>query len=158
RDKSPTVTHGVSEVSELAADLRLALPLWCDCFPPWKTQPPRALSVQIDVKPHTPQPVSAELELTNTSSADEVAACLKRKIEGMDVSALKAKELHLALPLYFLHSGVSEPLMGSPPNIQFLQFDAMRRRRAASVAERLGARAQAAATYDGLVQRFKLKR
>jgi hypothetical protein len=160
---SPAVEAGVNDVSEIAGAIRLALRGWGGCFDAWKTAPPRVL--RATVKAERPAkdagPTVAPSEVTFDASADpdagKVAACLQDKIKVLQVKTPASGSVALPYTFRFVHSGVTDALPDAPPELQFIQIDLQRARRAAETAIAIGDRVLAAGVYEGLVKRFKAK-
>jgi hypothetical protein len=153
RAKDLGISHGDSAAQELAGEIRLSLPLWCDCFAAWQERAPRAQPVEVAVTPGTPAHVRGDLELTNDNASDEVAACLARKVGAMEASSYRGPALRFTYPLQFIHSGVAEPLMGSQPRLQLMQAQAVQLQRAAAVAARKTQRQLEASELDAIPRR-----
>jgi hypothetical protein len=103
------------------------------------------------------QPVGADVDLTNDTSSDEVATCLHHKIQAVEPGPI-GTVMQFVTPLYFIHSGVSESLMSSPPSIQYAQLHSLQHQRAADVVTREGTRSEMAIRYQALVKKAKTSR
>jgi hypothetical protein len=142
--------QGSAAALELAGDIRLALPLWCDCFASWQEKAPRALPVEVTVTPGKPPKLRGELGLTNDNASDDVAACLARKIGALNETGYSGPELHFTYPLQFIHSGVSEPLLSSSSHAQLVHAQAQLLQRTAALAARKALRQYEAAALEAL--------
>lgn len=171
RDVTPTVTMGVNDSSNVIGAIRLAQTSLCECYADWQNAPPKQLKAAIKVSPSGAAAAPAEgeaapagdmvsptevtIEQTGDAAADKVAACLQPKLMALKIPK-PAGEIQIpGAPLFYIHSGVSEPMDGSPADIRFIQLDALAGQRNADTAIALGARTQAVTVYDGLVQRYK---
>lgn len=158
---SPAVKLGVSEASDVAAAVRLALPSWGECFTDWKTTPPRPLKASIEVRrpagtpPAQVAPSEVAFASTSDPTADKVAACLKGKILALQVKTPTAESLALPYAFHFVHSGIRELLPGAAPEVQFVELDLQRGRSSAEAAIAVGERAEAVKTYDAAVAAYK---
>ena len=149
---SPSVKMGVNEASDVAGLIRLAQTGWCDCYARWGDQPPRSLTLKLELGKDTP--ARATFEPTRDAASDGVAACLAEKVSAMKLP-VKSTSLTLPYPFVFVHSGLDRDLAGEPPDVRFLQLDGLRGQRAADSALRVGARANAVREYDGWVAKYK---
>jgi hypothetical protein len=161
---SPAVTLGVSEASDVAAAVRLALPGWGDCLADWKAAPPRMLKATIKLArpagsppPAQTSPAAVAFDPAGDATAEKVAACLEGKIAKLMVKTPTSEALQVPYLFRFVHSNVGDPLPGATPEVQFAQFDLVRARRAAEAAIAVGERAAAAGAYDLAVKNYKAK-
>jgi len=159
---SPAVVLGVNEASDIAGAIRLALPTWGECFSAWKATPPRALRATVGAvrpRPATPTVLlsTVTFDATADATATAIAACLTGKLKALQVKAPAGESLTLPYTFRFVHSGVTEMLPDAPPELQFIELDLQRARRAAETAIAIGERGHAVAVYEDLVKRFKAK-
>lgn len=159
---SPAVVLGVNEASDIAGAIRLALPTWSECFSAWKAAPPRQLRVTVGAvrsKPVTPTVTlsTVTFDATTDATAGAVAACLTGKLKALQVKTPSGESLTLPYIFRLVHSGVGDLLPDAPPELQFVELDLQRARRAAETAIAIGERGHAVVVYDDLVKRFKAK-
>jgi hypothetical protein len=160
---SPAVEMGVNDVSDIAGALRLGLAGWGDCFTDWKTAPPRTLKATVKVlRPAkdagaTVTPAEVTFEAPTDAAAGKVAACLTGKIKALPVKTPRGASVSLPYTFRFVHSGVAEPLPDAAPEVQIIQIDLQRARRAAETAIAVGDRTFSAVVYEDAVKRFKAK-
>lgn len=153
--QSPSVVMGVNEASDVIGAVRLALPGWCPCFEPWSTSAPKPLQAKLNLASASPTPTAVNFEPAADEAGTKVQACLQEKLTALSVP-VKSEQLILPVNFLLIHSGVADPLPeGARPELALLQFDALRAQNAANVALALGSRANAARTYDGIVQKYK---
>jgi len=175
---NPSVVFGANDASDVIGQIRLSQPSWCECYTPWKSNPPHLLTLALKVarpppvKPDPKKPVdpkappppppdttAAVTELTfpptGDAVADQVATCLQGKIQPLKFN-LKNEGLTLpAVPLRYVHSGESRPIGGASPDLQFTQFDLLRNQTAAETAIAVGTRSPAVIAYDSAVKQYK---
>jgi hypothetical protein len=155
---SPAVRMGVNESSDVLGKIRLAQAGWCECYAGWKTQPPRLLKATVTLQKGKPAPsaVAFEPPTTGDAATDGVAACLKQKLEAMQLE-LKSDALTVPVSFMHIHSGVNGDLPGAPAELNFLQWDARRSQSASQTASALGNRIASVGVYDAGVARYKAK-
>jgi hypothetical protein len=159
---SPAVVLGTNDASDIAAAVRLGLSGWSDCFADWKASAPRTLKATLTAnRPKVAAPTVTLSAVTFDPPADpiaaKVAACLEGKIKALPVKAPSSDSVTLPYTFRFVHSGIFEPLPDAAPQLQFVEIDLQRSRRAAEAAIALGSQGQAAVVYDDAVKRFKAK-
>ncbi len=173
---SPSVVFGTNEASDVVGKIRISQKAWCECYADWSDKPPQMLKAKLSLsKPHPPKPeekkdekaaaaaaaappppppVDVTFEPTNDPTADKVAACLKAKVLA---TPFEVKSEGLLVPYSFIlvHSGVPEELASAPNDVKFIQLEQLRAQRAADAVIALGARQNAATSYDQLVQKYQ---
>jgi hypothetical protein len=159
---SPSVEMGVNDASDIAGAIRLALPTWGDCFGAWKSAPPRGLRVSVRAARPKEAPPTVSLstvafDATSDPVAGKVAACLEGKLKALQVKTPSAESVSLPYTFRFVHSGIGEALPDAAPELQFVELDLQRGRRAAETAIAAGERGLLLAVYDDVVKRFKAK-
>jgi hypothetical protein len=180
---NPAVVMGINDVSDIAAAVRLAMPTWGDCFTDWKGAAPTPVKASIKVSrpvppaaaaagaasdakaadaKAAPAPVAAEVvpaeiifEANPDPVATKVAACLKTKLGALKVKTPSGESVTLPYAFHFVNSAITATLPSALPDVQFIQLDLQRARRAAEAAIVLGTRMQAVGVYDSAVQTFK---
>lgn len=158
---SPAAVLGVSEASDIAATVRLALGGWSDCLADWKSAPPHTLKATIKLArpagtpPAQVSPSDVVFDTTGDATADKVAACLKGKIMALKLKTPTTESLTVPYPFRFVHSGATDALPGAPPEVQFAQFDLARARRNAEAAIAVGDVTMLALGYDAAVKAYK---
>jgi len=153
---SPSVTWGRNEASDDAGKIRLATREWCDCFAPWKNKVPKTTRAKVKLTSDKPA-AEVTFDPAADANAESVTSCLKGKIEGLGLKT-QAKELTLTYPFAFVHSGIDEVATDAPPELKFVQLEALRGQRAAETAIAIGNRSSAAETYDKLVVKYQAKK
>jgi hypothetical protein len=159
---NPSVEMGVNDASDVAGAIRLALPGWGDCFGEWKSAPPHSLRVTVSAqRPKVATPTVAlgtvVFDPTTDPVAGKVAACLEGKLKVLQVKAPAAESIALPYTFRLVHSGIGDPLPGAAPDLQFVELDLQRGRRAAESVIAAGERGVQLAAYDDVVKRFKAK-
>ncbi len=153
---SPSVIWGQNEASDHVAKIRLAEKDWCDCFAPWKNKVPRPLRFKVKLASDKPSP-EVMFELASDVTTEGVASCVKAKMQALPLKT-QSKELTLTYPFNFVHSGVDEIAADAPPDVKFLQLEALRDQRVAEAAIAVGRRTHAVEAYDRLVVKYKANR
>jgi hypothetical protein len=177
----PAVVMGINEVSDIAGAVRLGMPTWGDCFADWKGAPPFPLKATIKVSrpaapaapdakadtsadakaaaaaPVAPEVVPAEVTFDPVADpvATKVAGCLKTKLLALKVKTPTSATVMLPYTFNFVSSSQTAALPSALPNVQFIQLDLQRARRAAEAAIMHGVRMQAWGVYDGAVKTYK---
>lgn len=171
REPSTMVRMGINEASDVQGTIRLALPQWCTCFEPTRTEPPPEFvgSVTLTREEITKfadrlkapdggavisKPVVASLQASDPSGAP-LASCLNQRIETLP---LKSSSEQLGVPAQILlvnsNGSLSTPGGVAPP-LQFAQLDAVRERRQAEAFAALARRQNVANAYDAQVQAYQ---
>lgn len=141
------VAFGINPASDAVGTIRLAQPSFCSCYAALGVKPPPNLVAQLKLSKD--KPVEVVFEVNEVTS---VAACLAEKIK-----ALKLPAADVGVPYQFLlkNSYAEGPSPDASATLQFHQLDGLRAQRTADVLLAVGARGQAAATYDALVSKYK---
>ncbi len=153
---SPSVTWGRNEASDHAGKIRLAERDWCECLGPWKTRAPRTILAKVRLVSDKPA-AEVTVDPPKDAAMESVSSCLKGKIAELGLKT-KAMELSFNYPFAFVHSGIDEVPADAPPELKFVQLEALRGRRAAEGAVAIGNRVSAAEAYDRLVVRYQAKK
>ncbi|HUM13632.1 MAG TPA: hypothetical protein VLT82_21980 [Myxococcaceae bacterium] len=171
REPSTMVRMGINEASDVQGTIRLAVPQWCSCFEPVKTQAPPELGGSVmltreDVTKYadrlkapdggtvTSKGVNATLQPSDPSGAP-LASCLNQRVEALP---LKSSSEQLTVPAQILlvnSNGSTAIPAGVGPTLQFAQLDAVRERRQAEAFAALARRQNVADAYDAQVQAYQ---
>jgi hypothetical protein len=156
----PAVGLGNGDASDLAAAVRLALPGFGECFAGWTSAAPRTLRATLRAaKPRDGSPAvllsSVAFDPTPDPVAGKVAACLEGKLKALPVKPPSGDSVTASVALRLVHSGIEGALPDAPPELQLVELDLQRARRLADVTLAVDEHAQALATYDELVRRYK---
>ncbi len=172
REPNQMVRMGINEASDVQGAIRLALPQWCSCFEPTKTQAPPELTGQVTVTREdvakyadriptskdggtaSSKVVVAALQSSDPSGA-QLASCVNQRI---DTLPLKTASQQLVVPSQILllnsHGSTTMPA-NTPPALQFAQMDVVREQRQAEAFAALTRRQNVANAYDGQVQAYQ---
>ncbi|RPH71054.1 MAG: hypothetical protein EHM78_08855 [Myxococcaceae bacterium] len=171
REPNSMVRMGVNEASDVQGAIRLALPQWCSCFEPVKTQAPPELAGSVtltreDVAKYadkvpakdggtvSSKAVTAALQASDPSGT-QVASCVNQRIEALP---LKSANEQFIVPSQLLllnsHGSTTMPA-NTPPALQFAQMDAVRELRQAEAFAALARRQNVANAYDAQVQAYQ---
>jgi hypothetical protein len=171
RDPSTMVRMGINEASDVEGAIRLAVPQWCSCFEPVKTQAPPELvgSVTLtreDITKYADRlkapdggavinkGVVSALQPSDPSGA-QVASCVNQHVEALP---LKSNSEQLLVPVQLLlvnSNGSTEMPAGTLPPLQFAQLDAVRELKQSQAFAALARRQQVANAYDAQVQAYQ---
>jgi hypothetical protein len=156
--RDPGVVLGLHPAADAVAQVRLALPRFCDCFDGFRTRAPRSFEGQLELG----APGGPPVQVTFPPDKDDpvtarVQACLAERVGALEFPGLP-RPLSTELPVALLHSGVGEPLpSGAPSALAVAQLEAVRLRRSAHVALAEGARVNAADAFSALTRAPKKK-
>ncbi|HME90015.1 MAG TPA: hypothetical protein VKE49_01220 [Myxococcaceae bacterium] len=153
---SPAVTWGRNEASDAAGKIRIATKDWCDCFAPWKNKVPKTTRAKLKLTSDKPA-AEVTFDPAVDANTEAVTSCLKGKIDGLALKA-QSRELTFTYPFAFVHSGIDEIAADAPPELKFVQLEALRGQRAAETAIAIGNRGGAADAYDKLVTKYQAKK
>jgi hypothetical protein len=171
REPNQMVRMGINEPSDAQGAIRLALPQWCSCFEPIKTQAPPELTGSVtmtreDIAKYADvlrakdggtasnKPVTSALQPSDPSGA-QVASCVNQRIEALPLKS--TSEQYIVPSQIFLlnsHGSTSMPA-NTPPALQFAQMDVVRERRQAEAFAALTRRQNVANAYDAQVQAYQ---
>jgi hypothetical protein len=171
REPNQMVRMGLNEASDVEGTIRLALPQWCSCFEPIKTQAPPELQGSVtltredmaksaDRAPSkdggtvSGKAVTAALQPSEPSGA-QVASCVNQRIEALP---LKTSSQQFIVPTRILllnSQGSATTPANTPPQLQFAQMDAVRELRQAEAFAALTRRQNVANAYDATVQAYQ---
>ncbi len=151
---SPSVTLGLNAASDVAAAIRLAMPLWCDCWTPLGTLPPPSMKAKFKLVPS--KPAELTFDPTTDAAATALIACVTPKLTALALVG-GPNELTVGFPFLLVNSMAAQESADAQPELQFIQLDLIRAQRAADVAAKIGARTNALKTYDALVATYKAK-
>ncbi|HVP59682.1 MAG TPA: hypothetical protein VMT11_03965 [Myxococcaceae bacterium] len=171
REPSNMVRMGLNEASDVQGTIRLAVPQWCSCFEPTRTQAPPEFGGPVtltreDVTKYadrikapdggtvTSKAVVAALQSSDPSGAP-LAGCLNQRIESLPLKS-SAEQLTVPAQILLVNSNGSAAMpAGVPPPLQFAQLDAVRELRQAEAFAALARRQNVANAYDGQVQAYQ---
>jgi hypothetical protein len=156
----PAVGIGNGDASDLAAAVRLALPGFGECFAGWKSAAPRTLHATLRAaKPRDASPAvllsSVAFDPTPDPVAGKVASCLEDKLRALPVKPPGGDSVTTSVAIRLVHSGIEGLLPEASPDLQLVELDLQRAKRIADVTLAVDEHAQALATYDDLVRRYK---
>jgi hypothetical protein len=171
RDPSTMVRMGINEASDVQGTIRLAVPQWCSCFEPVKTQAPPELAGPVtltreDVTKYADRlrapdggavinkGVVSALQPSDPSGA-QVASCVNQHVEALP---LKSNNEQLSVPVLLLlvnSNGPADMPAGTSPQLQFEQLDAVREIKQSQAFAALARRQQVANAYDAQVQAYQ---
>lgn len=160
---SPSVKFGINPGSDYSGNVRLAQTTWCECYAGFTDKVPPLVKSNIDLKNTKEKKDNKETKTTTadvtvddvgTPEGNQLAACLKGKMAAIPAS-LDVDELKFPYRFVHFNSRASEAAADMAPELRFLQLDLMRGQRSAETALAVGARANAAEAYDGVVQKYQ---
>ena len=146
---APAVKLGLNSSSDIAGNLRLAAPQWCECWSALKDPPPSLVAT-------VTQPSNQQPNFTFAASTGEgpaLATCLTGKMKELKFPTFNT-DLTITYPVLLINSLAPAESPDARSELQFIQLDAMRAAKAADVALRVSLRMNAVGVYDALVAKF----
>lgn len=141
------VRLGDNAANDVAGNLRLAQPSFCECYAKLGTKAPPSLKAEIEVSAEGASKVTFPAQ-------DELTGCLTAKMQAVPQAKTQTK---LGWPLLLKNSYATEVDASAPAALRFQQLDGMRGQRTADVLMAAGQRVSAALAFDDLAQKYKKK-
>jgi hypothetical protein len=145
---APAVKMGINTGSDAVGQLRLAEAGWCECFQPLDNKAPPSITAHVKMGSTGTNDFKFD---PLTGDAQAVADCLAPKMKALKLTAFN-NEFNFDYPVLLINSLASGETADAKPELQFIQLDAIRAARAASVAMKVSVRNTDAGVYDAAVQ------
>lgn len=151
--RSPSVTMGINEASDIAGVIRLAAPSFCDCYSDYATSAPPMLKAALDL-PAKATKLSAPV-FEPMSGTEKLTQCLSTKLQALDFPAADSETKLPAYPFAMINSNATEEATALAEDVRFIHLDAVRGQRVADVALAVASRVNAVTVYDAAVTAYK---
>jgi hypothetical protein len=151
--RSPSVTMGINEASDIAGVIRLAAPSFCDCYADYSTTAPPTLRAALDLPAKATKLGAPVFE--PVSGTEKLTQCLSTKLAALDFPAADSETKLPAYPFAMINSNATEDATALAEDVRFIHLDAVRGQRVADVALAVAGRVNAVTVYDAAVTAYK---